>query len=435
MIAPAPSVQSANYLGATKIRWFGGWLVFYLCFIGYLDRIAFSVNASRIIEGLSITPVQLGLVTTVFSVGYFLFQIPGAMTVERFGSRIVIAIAMLLWSVFTALTGAVNTLRSLAIVRFLFGVGESPIFPGGNYFFAKWFTRQERGRANSLMNSGAIFASVIGPPIIVAIVTAVGWRASFVVCGLLGVISAIIWFVCTRTNPAEHPWINSQELALIRENNVIATQEIKTKAPWRVFLRQRSFWALALAYFGTMWTIQFFLYWLPYYLQVARHLSFREMGFYTSVPWIFMMTGILTAGAVSDLLLKKGLSRFQARNLVCATGLVISAIALVFCTTATTAVGNILWISLALGMAGVPQTLSWAVVTDISQQFTSSVSGWMNMWGFIAASIAPTVAPIVAKSYGWNRVMILNAGIIVLGIVGHLLIKTDEPLQMSETGR
>jgi hypothetical protein len=72
------------------------------------------------------------------------------------------------------------------------------------------------------------------------------------------------------------------------------------------------------------------------------------------------------------------------------------------------------------------------ISTDIGQQFTSTVGSWMNMWGFIAASIVPTVAPIIAKSYGWNQVLIVNAGVIVLGIIGYLLIKTDQPLRMSE---
>jgi ACS family glucarate transporter-like MFS transporter len=428
------STATANLASvrATKIRWFGGWLVFLLCFVAYLDRIAFSVNASRIMEAISITPIQFGVVTTVFSVGYFIFQIPGAMAVERFGSRVVLAVSLVLWSIFTALTGAMSTLVMLAGVRFLFGIGEAPIFPGGNHFFANWFTRQERGRSNSLMNGGAFSASIIGPPIIVAIVSALGWRISFVFCGILGIIAAAIWYFCTRSQPAEHPWVNEQELALITENNIIAAQKAKAKAPWALFLRQRSFWAIALGYFGTLWTVQFFLYWLPYYLQASRHLSFRTMGFYTSVPWIFIVAGVFSAGALSDLLLKKGFSRYTSRNLVCATGLAISAIALVLSTTAATAVGNILWLSLALGMAGFPQTLSWSISTDIGQQFTSTVGSWMNMWGFIAASIVPTVAPIVAKSYGWNQVLIVNAGVIVLGIIGYLLIKTDQPLRMSE---
>ena len=427
MSAPIAGTTSVQ---PTKIRWFGGWLVFLICFVGYLDRIAFSVNASRIMDAISITPVQFGMVTTVFSVGYFIFQIPGGMTVERFGSRVVLAISLVLWSIFTALTGAVTGLSMLVVVRFLFGIGEAPIFPGGNHFFANWFNRQERGRSNSLMNGGAYSASVIGPPIIVAVVSALGWRISFVFCGVLGILAAAVWYFSIRSRPTEHPRVNAQELDIITQDNVIAAQKEKVKAPWGLFLRQRSFWAIALGYFGTLWTVQFFLYWLPYYLQAARHLSFRTMGFYTSVPWIFIVCGVFSAGALSDMLLKKGLSRYKARNLVCATGLAISAVALVLSTLADTAVGNILWLSLALGMAGFPQTLSWSISTDIGQQFTSTVGSWMNMWGFVAASIVPTVAPIVAKNYGWNQVLIVNAGVIVLGIVGYLLIRTDQPLRI-----
>jgi len=115
--------------------------------------------------------------------------------------------------------------------------------------------------------------------------------------------------------------------------------------------------------------------------------------------------------------------------MVCVIGLSISAVALVFSTYAETAIGNILWLSLALGMAGFAQTLSWVIATDIGRQFTSAVGSWMNTWGFVAAAIVPTVAPIVARDYGWNQVLLLNAGVILLGITGYLLVKTNEPLK------
>src|SRR5450759_2417932 len=84
--------------------------------------------------------------------------------------------------------------------------------------------------------------------------------------------------------------------------------------------------------------------------------------------------------------------------------------------------------SLALGMAGFAQMLSWVIATDIGRQFTSVVGRWMNTWGFIAASIVPTVAPVVARDWGWNQVLILNACVILLGIIG-MLVETTEPLQ------
>src|SRR5947209_1329435 len=116
------------------LRWVGGILVLLLCFTAYLDRIAFSVTASPLMEELGITPVQLGMVTTLFSSGYFLAQMPVAALLQRFGARGVLAGSLALWSVFTAATGMVGGLMSLAVVRCLFGVAESPVFTGGNQF-------------------------------------------------------------------------------------------------------------------------------------------------------------------------------------------------------------------------------------------------------------------------------------------------------------
>jgi ACS family glucarate transporter-like MFS transporter len=414
---------------ATHIRWFGGALVCFLCFVAYVDRIVFSVSASPIMQALHMNPVDFGIVTTLFNVGYFIFQIPGAFMIERLGTRATLAISLITWSVFTALTGVANSLMMLAVIRFFFGIGESPVFPAGNSFFANWFPKEERGKANSLMNAGAFMAPIFAPPIVVAVVTSMGWNMAFYLCGLLGIATAVVWYVCTRNHPSEHPWVNKKEVAFITKDSEITTK--KEKAPWKLFLKQRSFWAIAMGYFGTLWTIQFFIYWLPYYLQAARKMSFKDMGFYTSVPFIFLVIGVFVAGALSDWLLKKGLSRFQSRNLVCVVGLGISALALVMSVYAETAVGNILWLSLALGMAGFAQTLSWVIATDIARKFTSAVGSWMNTWGFVAAAIVPTVAAIVARDYGWNQVLILNACIILIGLTGFLLVKTNEPLKVS----
>jgi ACS family glucarate transporter-like MFS transporter len=374
--------------------------------------------------------VKFGMVTTLFSVGYFICQIPAAALVQRFGSRAVLAISLALWSVFTALTGVVRGLASLAVVRFVFGMGEAPIFTGGNHFFAHWFKKEERGRANSMMNAGAFSANIIGPPIVVAVVAAFGWRSIYFVFSAFGILLALIWYVGVRSTPAEHPWIGARELAELTADGVSGKPGAAiAKAPWKRFLDQRSFWMIALGYFTTLWSIQFFIYWLPYFLQVTRKVSFKSLGFYASLPWISIVAAVFGAGILSDVLLKRGFSRFASRNVVCAVGLVIAGGALVASTTATTVLGNILWISLALGMAGVAQTLSWVIATDIGQQFTSTVGGWMNTWGFIAASIVPTVAPIVAEKYGWNQVILLNAAVTLCGVVAYLLIRTDEPLR------
>jgi MFS transporter, ACS family, glucarate transporter len=413
------------------LRWVGGVLVLFLCFTAYLDRIAFSVTASPLMDELGITPVQLGMVTTLFSAGYFLSQMPVAGLLQRFGARPVLAGSLMLWSIFTAATGLVGGLASLAVVRCLFGVAESPVFTGGNQFFGNWFKRAERGRANSLMNAGAFAANIFGPPLVVAIVAAFGWRSIyFVFCGL-GVLLSLIWYVCVRTKPSEHPWISHEELAEITADTPSdAAADQPAKARWRALFGQRSFWTLALGYFATLWSVQFFIYWLPYFLQVTQKVSFRSLGIYASLPWISIVAAVLLAGLTSDFLLARGFSRFIARNVVCAAGLVIAAAALVASTTANTVIGDVLWLSLALGMAGVAQTLSWTIVSDIGGKYASIVGGWMNMWGFIAASIVPTVAPLIGQSYGWNTVILLNAAVTLCGVVAYLLVSTSKVLSM-----
>lgn len=412
----------------THIRWYGGALVLFLCFVAYIDRIVFSVSASPIMDALQITPVEFGLVTTLFNIGYFVFQIPGAMMIEKMGSRFALTFSLVMWSIFTAATGLANSFMMLAITRLFFGVGESPIFTAGNNFFANWFPKEERGKANSMMNGGAFLAPILGPAIVVWAVTTFGWSHVFYFCGLLGLTASAIWYFFMRNKPSEHPAVNAAELELITKDGEITA--IKEKTPWKKFLGQRSFWAIAMGYFGTLWTVQFFMYWLPFYLQSARHLSFKDMGFYASIPFMFICIGVFTAGALSDSLLKRGFTKFQSRNMVCVTGLVVSAVALIISTLAESAIGNILWLSVALGGAGFAQTLSWSIATDIGRKFTAAVGSWMNTWGFIAASIVPTVAPIVAQSYGWNQALIVNAAVILVGIAGYLLVKTNEPLKI-----
>ncbi|MDQ0221063.1 MFS transporter [Peribacillus cavernae] len=422
---------ATTYENPTRVRWLGGLLILFIGCLAYVDRTVFSVTAIPIMEELNITPVQFGIMLTVFSVGYFIFQIPGAILAERKGSRKIIMYSLIGWSIFTALTGVANAVVMLAIIRFFFGVAEAPLFPGANNFTANWFSKGESGRSNSLMNAGAFSANIFAPPIIVVVVSLIGWRSTYFALGVFGIIIAIIWYKSMRSKPSEHPKVNQAELNIIMEGHFISTEKEpeKLKSQWSQFLKQRSFWMLALGYFATLWTIQFFLYWLPFYLQEALGLTFKAMGFYTSLPWIAIVIAVLTAGALSDNLIKKGFSRFWARNMICVVGLTLSAIALIVSTTAATALGNILWLSLALGMAGFAQTLAWSMSTDLGQKYTSTVSGWINTWGFVAASIVPIVAPVVAQNISWNAVFIMNAAVTVLGIIGYLFTNTDKPLQ------
>ncbi|WP_423184446.1 MFS transporter [Arthrobacter sp. NyZ413] len=419
--------SSASPTRPTRVRWKGGAIVFVLCFVAYLDRIAFSVSASPIMKTLGIDPVQFGVITTLFNIGYFLCQIPGGMLIRRIGPRKAMALSILAWSIFTACTGLANSFVMLAMTRFLFGAGEGPVFTAANSFFANWFPSRERGKANSLMNAGAFLAPALGAMLLVPVITALGWNSLFFVCAAIGVLACALWYFSVSDRPENSSKPNESERTLINADSENAA-EANSRVPWRMFLKQRSFWTIALGFFGTLWTIQFFIYWLPFYLEAERHVPFAQVGGYTSISFVCITISVLFAGALSDAILKRTGSRFLSRNLVAIGGLVLAAACLVLSTTTQNPLGTVLWLSVALGGAGFAQTLSWTMATDIGGPFTATVGSWMNTWGFIAAAIVPTVAPLIAKQFGWTEVILLNAGVIVLGIIGIALTKTSEPL-------
>src|SRR6478735_775821 len=365
----------------TKIRWIGGALIFVICFIAYLDRIVFSLSATSIMVDLNITPVQFGFIITLFNIGYFVFQIPGGILIQRVGARRVMTVAFLAWSICTGLTGLANGLFMLAIVRFAFGAGEAPVFPASAAFFARWFPTRVRGKANSLMNAGAF----LGPA--------------------LGIILTIIVYLFMRDRPNQHSWVNQAEVQLVEDGTDVKPST--GKAPWKLFLRQRSFWTIALGFFGTLWTIQFFIYWLPYYLQNGLGVPFASVGTYTSIAFVCITISVLVAGIVSDRLLKSGRTKFQSRNLVAVAGLAVAAVCLMLSLTSDNVFVSVLWLSVALGGAGFAQTLAWTIATDIGRAHTSAVGSWMNSWGFVAAAIVPTLAPILAQSLGWTSVILV----------------------------
>jgi ACS family glucarate transporter-like MFS transporter len=168
---------------------------------------------------------------------------------------------------------------------------------------------------------------------------------------------------------------------------------------------------------------------LDWPLSKGLNVPFGQVGGYTGAAFAVITVSALTAGIVSDRLLRAGRSRYQSRNLVAVAGLAVACGCLVMSTTTDNVTMSVAWLSIALGGAGFAQTVAWAIATDIGRSFTPAVGSWMNAWGFVAAAIVPTLAPLVAGRFGWSSVIILNAAMAVVGIVAFLLTSTNTPLR------
>ncbi|AJY75475.1 MFS transporter [Paenibacillus beijingensis] len=410
------------------LRWSLAFVFFIIGLIAYMDRANISIVAKPMMDALSMNKVEFGLLSSLFYLGYCFAQIPGGMLAEKYGARNMITIAITVWSAFTALTAAATSYVSLCVVRFLFGVGEGPMFPGNAVFNSYWFQKQEKGRAASALLSGSFFGPVVAPALAVGIMTIFGWQGVFYIFAIAGIVIGLVWYFVGRDKPENHPWITEQEKALILENRSVAGSGTKKRAPWKLYLKNVRFWAIGMQYLVVLYMQIFFLTWLPTYLIEARGFSLKEMGFAASFPWLALCLTTLAGGAVSDLILKKTNSRRKARGHLAVIGFIFFVIGLYLAAYATDPWMNVLWLTLSLGALGLPFVASWALANDLGKEFSGSVSGWMNVWGSIGGVTSPIICGWFAQELGWNATLIINIIPIGFAILLWFVIKPDRPL-------
>ena len=151
--------------------------------LGNLDRYIMNYAILHITEDLHLSASSTGILLSSFFAGYAIMQLPGGWLADRFGARKVLMTAVIIWSIFTGLTGAAWSMASMIIIRFLFGIGEGGFQPSSSKIIAQTFPKEGRARAMSIMlSSGGIIALII-PVLSVTLLTTIGWRTTFVIMG------------------------------------------------------------------------------------------------------------------------------------------------------------------------------------------------------------------------------------------------------------
>jgi ACS family glucarate transporter-like MFS transporter len=413
----------------TNFRWTLAVFAMLMTFMSWIDRVNLAVTAPAIIKELHFTKVQLGMMQSIFFVCYAVFQIPSGTLTEFFGHRRIVPLALAWWSVFTSLTAFCRSFSTWMVVRGLFGMGESPIYPGLNAAFAYWFPRRERGRAVGMMVMGAKFGPAVGIPAATLIMLHWGWRAVFVSFGAVGIVIALAYYLLLRTYPRESRFVNEAELVYIADGQTTAPTAAKVMPPWKELFSSSQVWAVA-AQFAMVDYIQYvFIAWLPLYLLEAHKFSLKQMGFFASLPELGFAFGTIACGVVGDYLIGKGLAGSRSRAwfggvgmLACALGLAVTAL-----VSAKWAV--LVGLTFSLMSLGFTITSAWTSCTDIAGKFSATVSGWMNFWGNIVGGAAPIITAWIATQYGWQPAIFVTAATGLIGALCWLFVKPHKPLQ------
>ncbi len=399
-------------------------LLILLFAITYIDRVCISVAGPRMQEDLHIDPVGWGWVTAMFTLSYCLFEIPTGALGDRIGPRRVLTRVVLWWSAFTALTGTVSNYYLLLITRFLFGAGEAGAFPNASIVVSRWFPATQRASMSGVLLMASQIGGGIAPLLVVPIQIRYGWRASFFVFGMVGVIWAAVWYAWFRDSPAEKPGVSQAEL----EETAGLSAAPHHGFPWRVALRSESVLAMMGTAFCYVYVYTFFQTWFHTFLVRGR--GFTEGSLMLSaLPYVLAACANVAGGAASDALVRRLGPRWGRRSLGIAGlgGACLFTVAAMFTQQQLL---TVILLSLVYGAITFQQSGVFGVCLDIGRKHAGSMVGLMNtsaQVGGLLSSVA--YGYIVERFRSYDAPFVPMATLLFVGAL--LWFKIDASQELS----
>ncbi|MFB5193313.1 MFS transporter [Neobacillus sp. KR4-4] len=269
--------------------------------LAYLDRANYGFGAaSGLAEDLHITAGTSSLLGSLFFLGYFFFQVPGAAFAEKKSAKVLIFWSLIAWGLLASFTGMISNIKLLFVIRFLLGVVESAVMPSMLVLLSNWFTKAERSRANTFLILGNP-ATVLWMSIVSGyLVNSVGWRWMFIAEGLPAVIWAFIWWKVVNDKPRDAKWLTEQEKDDFEQQLAKEQEGIKPVKNYSEAFKSKPVILLSAQYF--LWSIGVygFVMWLPSIIKAAPNMDIVETGWLSSVPYILAIILMFVASYFSD---------------------------------------------------------------------------------------------------------------------------------------
>ena len=410
----------------SQIRWLLIFWLFVLSAVAYLDRVNISVAGSLLAGEYHLSKIQLGWIFSAFLAGYALFQTPGGRLADKLGARLMLPLGVVWWGIFTALTGVVpahfsSALLAFVVLRFALGAGEAVIYPASNQFVARWIPSAERGLANGLIFSGVGAGAGFAPPLIAYIMLRYGWRSSFLVCAILGLLAGLVWYLIARNSPEEHPRVAPAELARIQSGLPILVEAKPALVSWGRMLRSREVLAITISYFSFGYVAWIFFSWFYIYLAEVRGLNLKVSALYSMLPFLAMAVCSPLGGVLSDAATRRRGAR-AGRSGVAVLAMVLAAVFLVFGSRAENTRLAVLVLAGGAGALYLSQSSFWSVTADIGGRSSGAVSGFMNMGNQFGGMITASLTPWIASRLGWKAPFFVAAVLCLGGAAAWLFV-------------
>ena len=424
--AAKPSSRTSHF------RWVICTLLLFGVTKNYMDRQVLGVLKTTLQHDLGWNEIDYGNLVFAFQGAYAVGMVVVGGLVDRLGTRLGYALAMVFWSLASMGHAIGSSFASFAVARSALGFGEAGVFPASIKTVAEWFPKKERALATGIFNAGSNAGAIITPFIVPWISSHWGWRWAFVVTGALGFVWLVFWLLLYR-KPEEHPRCSAAELSYIRSDPPEPSSRIK----WVRLLPYRQTWAFVLAKFVTDPIWWFYLFWVPDFLQRRHGLVLSQIGWPIAAIYVLGDAGSVLGGAVSSWLIHRGTSINASRKIA----LLASALFVVPIVFASRVDG--LWAAVLLigfaaaGHQGFSANLFTLTSDLFPKQAVGSVVGLGGMAGAIGGML---IAKIVGHVLQWTGSYVVpffiagSAYLLALAVV-HLLTPKLEPVTINWDAR
>ena len=388
-----------------------------VCFVAYLVRADVAVAQERMVPAIGITMATMGAITAWgFQLPYALFQVPGGMFGERFGARTALALTLLACGVSSLLTGLLPAgdagMGTLIGTRVLLGTAQAAVFPVAAMAVVAHVPAGERVRATSIYIALSALGAAAAPLLMAPTMEQFGWRAVFLLSGIVGLATAVVCFVLMPAG-APHPELGPTPLSAGARSEALHV------------VRNAAVVRLSVAYLLHSATWFVFVFWFFRYLTEGRGFTVLASGFWGSLP---SMTGVVLApliGAGADALGRR-IGSLRARRRVAVACLLTSAAAVAAGATLPSAYLAIAALSLSSGCINGAEAPFFTTVTALSVTNPGSAAGFLNLFGNLGGVLSIWLVPRMSEAWGWDGTLAFWSGVCLVAALLWLTIPVGD---------
>ncbi|EKT4483434.1 MFS transporter [Pseudomonas putida] len=399
--------------------------------INYVDRSALSIANTSIQRDMGITPSQMGILLSAFSLAYAFSQLPLGMIIDRLGSKISLGAALLGWSVAQTASGLINSFSAFIGLRVVLGIGEAPMFPSAAKALAEWFEAEKRGTPTGIVLSSTCIGPCLAPPLLTLLMVTWGWRGMFIVTGVFGILVAACWFAFYKSKArylAELPAEEREQLLAAQAHKqpaASARPSLRAQlAAWAELFRHKSTWGAVLGFMGVIYMLWLHLTWLPGYFEREHGLSLYQTAWVVSLAYVFGAFGTIIAGRICDRLVKNGASVLGSRKRVVVTALFAAAAFTVPLSFGSGFMLSVALLCCALFSVNMASSTAWMIAnTVVDSQRVASFGSIQNFGGYLAGSVAPIVTGFSIQQTGsFASAFLISAAVAAVAAMAYVLL-------------